>query len=134
MGLPQNSRRAVKPPAAVTTQEVAAVIAQAIGGLKDKFSGIVSSSTKELVQSHFAEFRSQMKEEFRTYLAEAMKQQQVTALAGSPGASTPTTPRPGSSTGSKGFFPTIEAVKKEIGHFRMLLDKYVEIPGEHVLL
>ena len=84
------------------------MISEAIGGLKDEFSGIVSSSAKELVQSHFEEFRSQMKEEFRTYLAEAMKQQQVTTPAGSPGASAPTTPRHGSSTGSKGFFPPLK--------------------------
>ena len=128
MGPPQNSRRGARAPPSVTTQEVTALISEAIGGLKDEFSGIVSSSTKELVQSHFAEFRSQMKEEFRTYLVEAIKQQQVTAPAGSPGASAPTTPRHGSSTGSKGFFPTIEAVKREIGRFRMLLDKYVETP------
>ena len=105
------------------------MIAEAIQGFKDEFSSMVGSSTKELVQSHFGEFRLQMKEEFRKNLAEAMKQQQVPASASSPGVSTPSAPRPGSSNGSRGFFPTIEAVKREIGRFRMLLDKYVKSPG-----
>ena len=105
------------------------MIAKAIGGFKDELTSMVGSSTKELVQSHFAEFRSQMKEEFHTYLAEALKQQQVLATASSPGVSTPVAPRPGSCNGGKGCFPTLKTVKKEIGRFRMLLDKYVKSPG-----
>ena len=114
---------------AVTALEVATMIEQAMSKIredfKEEFTGMIGSSTKELVQSQFAEFQSQMKEEFLTYLAEALKQQQVTAMAGSPDISTPTAPRPGGSKGGRGFFPTIEAVKREIGRFTMLLDKHV---------
>ena len=84
------------------------MIAEAIQGFKDEFTSMVGSSTKKLVQSHFAEFRSQMKEEFRTNLAEALKQQQVPASASSPGVSTPSAPRPGSSNGSRGFHQTLK--------------------------
>ena len=105
------------------------MIDRAVRGFKDELTGMVGSSTKELVQSHFAEFRLQMKEDFRAYVVEALKQQQVRAAASSPGVSTPTAPRPGSCNGGKGCFPTLETVKKEIGRFRMLLDKYVKSPG-----
>ena len=115
---------------AVTAQDVATMIEQAMSKMreefKEEFTGMIGSSTKELVQSQFAEFQTQMREEFRAYLVEALKQQQVRATASSPGVSTPTGPRPGSCNGGKGCFPTLETVKKEIGCFRMLLDKYVE--------
>lgn len=97
------------------------MIAGAIAEFKHDFTSAVGSSTKELVQSQLAEFQLQIKREFQANLAEAMKRQQVQITAASPCVSTPTTPRPG--TGSKGFFPTIEAAKKEISRFRMLLDK-----------
>lgn len=97
------------------------MIAGAIAEFKHDFTSAVGSSTKELVQSQLAEFQLQIKREFQANLAEAMKRQQVQIAAASPCVSTPTTPRPG--TGSKGFFPTIEAAKKEISRFRMLLDK-----------
>ncbi len=101
------------------------MIAQALASFRSEMVGIVDTSTKELLQDQLAEFQSQMKHEFQTYLAETLKQQQsAVAPTGSPGVSTPTTPRSG--TGSRGFFPTLEAVKKEIGRFRMLLDKYVQ--------
>lgn len=97
------------------------MIAGAIAEFKHDFTSAVGTSTKELVQSQLAEFQLQIKREFQANLAEAMKRQQVQITAASPCVSTPTTPRPG--TGSKGFFPTIEAAKKEISRFRMLLDK-----------
>lgn len=97
------------------------MIAGAIAEFKHDFTSAVGSSTKELVQSQLAEFQLQIKREFQANLAEAMKRQQVQITAASQCVSTPTTPRPG--TGSKGFFPTIEAAKKEISRFRMLLDK-----------
>ena len=97
------------------------MIAGAIAEFKHDFTSAVGSSTKELVQSQLVEFQLQIKREFQANLAEAMKRQQVQITAASPCVSTPTTPRPG--TGSKGFFPTIEAAKKEISRFRMLLDK-----------
>ncbi len=101
------------------------MIVEALTSFRSEMVGIVDTSTKELLRDQLAEFQSQMKHEFQTYLAETLKQQQsAVAPTGSPGVSTPTTPRSG--TGSRGFFPTLEAVKKEIGRFRMLLDKYVQ--------
>ena len=103
------------------SQEVATMIAGAIEEFKNEFTSAGGSSTRELVQSQLEEFQSQIKQEFQANLAEAMKRQQVQITAASPCVTTPTTPCPG--TGSKGFFPTIEAAKKEISRFRMLLDK-----------
>ncbi len=107
------------------------MIAEALTSFRSEMVGIVDTSTKELLQDQLVEFQSQMKQEFQAYLAEALKQQQSpVAGSGSPGVSTPTASRSGA--GSRGFFPTLEAVKKEIGRFRMLLDKCVENPERHV--
>ena len=97
------------------------MIVGAIAEFKHDFTSAVGSSTKELVQSQLAEFQSQIKQEFQANLAETIKQHRVQIAATSPCVSTPTTPGPG--TRSKGFSPTIEAAKKEISRFRMLLDK-----------
>ena len=95
----------------VTSEDVSELIAKALTSFKTE----VNSCTSDLLQQQMAEFRSEMTQEFRAYV-EAAKQQQP---AGSPDVCAKT----GSARGSRGIFPTIEAIKKESGRFRALLDQ-----------
>ena len=61
MGPTQNGQRSAKAAptlsAVLTTQDVTTMIVQAVADFKEEFTGVVNTSTRELVQSQFAEFQ-----------------------------------------------------------------------------
>ena len=116
MGPSTTTRARGAKPVGVTAEEVRDLIGEALTSFKAEVNTAVEKSTGDLLQRQMAEFRLEMKQEFRSYMEEAKKQNPP---AGNPDASTKT----GFSRGSRGIFPTIESINKENGRFRALLDQ-----------
>jgi hypothetical protein len=108
---PTAAQRRASKASNVTSEDVNELILKAMTSFKTE----VSNCTNDLLQRQMAEFRSEMKQEFRAYMEEAKQHQP----AGTPDVST----KAGSARGSRGIFPTVEAIKKESGRFRALLDQ-----------
>ena len=112
MGPSTTTRARGAKPVGVTAEEVKDLIGEALA----EVNTAVEKSTSDLLQRQMAEFRLEMKQEFRLYMEEAKKQQPP---ACNPDDSTKT----GFPRGSRGIFPTIESINKENGRFRALLDQ-----------
>ena len=108
---PSGANRRTSKASSVTSEDVSEMIAKALTAFKSE----VNTSTSELLKQQMAEFRLEMKQDFRAYMEEAKQQRP----ASTPDISTKT----GSARGSRGIFPTIEVIKKDSGRFRALLDQ-----------